>query len=313
MAGRMSRRQAVGVMGASVAAAGCGATAEGAESSRKEPFRYGLNTSTIQGGKIPIEKQVKIAADAGYQGIEIWIRDLQKFIDGGGKTAALKRRIADTGLSVESAIGFARWCVDDDAERAKGLEQLKREMGILAEIGAKRIAAPPAGATRTSGMDLRKIAGRYRAILELGRKTGVTPQLEIWGPSKTLSRAAEAAYVAVETAHPDACLLLDVYHLYRGGTDFEGLRMINGAAMHGIHMNDYPADPPREQMKDSHRVYPGDGVAPLNRILKILHGAGFRGFLSLELFNREYWKRPPEEVAKTGLRKMKEAVARAFA
>ena len=42
-------------------------------------------------------------------------------------------------------------------------------------------------------------------------------------------------------------------------------------------------------------------------------GAGFRGFLSLELFNRGYWKRPPEEVAKTGLRKMKEAVARAFA
>ena len=53
-------------------------------------------------------------------------------------------------------------------------------------------------------------------------------------------------------------------------------------------MNDYPADPPRETITDGSRIYPGDGVAP--SALHDLHDIGFRGVLSLELFNRDYWK-----------------------
>ena len=68
-----------------------------------------------------------------------------------------------------------------------------------------------------------RIAERYRSILELGERTGVTPILELWGFSQTLSRLSEVAYVATETAHPQACLLLDSYHLYKGGSDFGGL------------------------------------------------------------------------------------------
>jgi sugar phosphate isomerase/epimerase len=77
-------------------------------------------------------------------------------------------------------------------------------------------------------------------------------------------------------------------------------------------MNDYPAAPARGEMNDSHRVYPGDGVAPLNQILRDLNASGFRGVLSLELFNKEYWQQDAFEVARTGLEKMRESVTRAI-
>jgi sugar phosphate isomerase/epimerase len=141
---------------------------------------------------------------------------------------------------------------------------------------------------------------------------GVRPQLEIWGSSVNLSRTSEAAFVAADADHPDACLLLDVYHLYRGGSGFESLRLLNGAAMHVFHINDYPAEPAREELTDAHRVYPGDGVAPMSGILRTLHETGFRGTLSLELFNREYWKQEPLSVARTGLEKTRAAVERAL-
>ncbi len=83
--------------------------------------------------------------------------------------------------------------------------------------------------------------------------------------------------------------------------------------MHCFHMNDYPADPPRETIRDADRVYPGDGVAPLTEILKTLFASGFRGTLSLELFNPTYWKEDPLVVAKTGLAKMQAAVTKAQA
>jgi sugar phosphate isomerase/epimerase len=75
-------------------------------------------------------------------------------------------------------------------------------------------------------------------------------------------------------------------------------------------MNDYPVKPPRAEIRDEHRIYPGDGIAPLKELLRDLRTIGFSGMLSLELFNREYWKQDPLEAAKTGLAKMK-AVASA--
>lgn len=273
-----------------------------------EPFRFCLNTSTIRGQDLSLEEEVEIAARAGYSGIEPWIRRIQQFARGGGSLSDVRKRIADHGLVVESAIGFANWVVEDDARRAQGLERLKLDMELVKQIGGFRIAAPPAGATRTPGMDLLKIADRYRAALEIGAELGVVPQLEIWGPSRTLSRLGEAAFVAVEAAHPNACVMPDVYHIFRGGSDLGGLRLLHGDAIHVFHMNDYPAAPSREQMNDSHRVYPGDGIAPLDGLFKDLRHIGFRGTLSLELFNRGYWEQDALSVAQTGLRKMREQV-----
>ena len=271
-------------------------------------FRYCLNTSTIRDHKLPLMKSIELIAKAGYDAIEPWINQLAQHQKAGGSLKDLGKKIADLGLTVESAIGFANWIVDDDAKRAEGLEQAKRDMDSLAQIGGKRIAAPPVGATNQTDLNLFKAADRYRALLDAGKDTGVIPQVELWGFSKSLSRVGEVAFVAAEAGHPDACILTDVYHIYKGGSSFEALNIISGQVMHVMHLNDYP-DIPRDRIGDKDRVYPGDGVAPLKTILSGLAESGFGGVLSLELFNKEYGKQPVEEVLATGLAKMKDAVA----
>ena len=77
-----------------------------------------------------------------------------------------------------------------------------------------------------------------------------------------------------------------------------------------FHMNDYPAEPPRAQITDAARIYPGDGVAPLGSLFEQLRATGFSGVLSLEVFNRDYWQQDPALVARIGLEKMKDAVAK---
>jgi sugar phosphate isomerase/epimerase len=276
-------------------------------------FRYCLNTSTIRVQKIGIVEEVELAAKTGYDGIEPWVRQLTAYQEQGGSLKDLKKRIADHGLRVESAIGFANWIVDDDEKRKKGLEDAKRDMDLVKQIGGTRIAAPPAGATKGASVDLFKAAERYRALLEVGASIGVIPQVEVWGFSKNLSRLGETVFVAVESGHKDACILPDVYHIYKGGSDFAGLEILAGSSVHCFHVNDYPSDPPRNTIADRDRVYPGDGVAPLNYILQTMAANGFEGALSLELFNPNYWKQDPELVVRTGLEKTKAAVAKAFA
>src|SRR5207249_3747345 len=118
-------------------------------------------------------------------------------------------------------------------------------MEIVRRIGGKRLAAPPVGATDRGDIDLKRVAERYRALLELGETLGVVPQVEVWGFSRTLGTLGEASMVAIGADHPSACILADVYHLYKGGSGFHGLKLLGKDAMHVLHVNDYPAEPPR--------------------------------------------------------------------
>lgn len=280
------------------------------ETDPRKRVRYCLNTSTIREKHLSLPELVDVTAKAGYQGIEPWMHDIEGHLKSGGKLSDVRKRLADNGLKVESAIGFANWITDDDNERAKGLEQAKRDMGWVAELGGTRIAAPPAGATDNANLDLRKAGERYRKLCEIGASMGVAPQCEVWGFSKCLSRLSETMFVVLESGHPMACVLPDVYHLFKGDTAFDSLAMLSGSAVQVFHMNDYPKLD-RTVAKDADRVYPGDGIAPLGKILGSLLKNGFHGVLSLELFNPEYWKQDPLMVAKTGLEKMKAAVASA--
>jgi sugar phosphate isomerase/epimerase len=298
--------------GAGALAAGsvAGRSAQAAEQATNQEaprVRYCLNTSTIRHEGLKLVDRIEIAAKAGYDAVEPWIREIDEYVQGGGELSDLDKRLKDLGLSVESAIGFAAWIVDDEAERTAGLETAKRDMDLLAQIGGKRIAAPPVNATKERMTNLDAIAERYRALLAVGDETGVTPQIEVWGFSATLSKLSECLYVAVAANHPKACVLADVYHLYKGGNDFDGLRFVSGAAMHNFHMNDYPGIA-RETIADADRVYCGEGVAPVPQILATLFANGYSGSLSLELFNPNYWKQDPLAVATRGLESMRASV-----
>lgn len=311
----VSRRAAIARAGLLVGGAWAGLllpaasqAAEGAAPVRNGTFSFCLNTGTIRGQKLGLVKEIEVAAQAGYQGIEPWVEAIDTYAKTGGSLKDLRKRIGDLGLTVESAIGFPEWIVDDDAKRAKGMEQAKIQMDLVAQIGGKRLATPPAGATKEPGLDLLKAAERYRALLELGDQMGVTPQLELWGFSKNLHRLGEVMFVAIESGHPQACVLADVFHIYKGGSDFNGLKLFGSTTIQVFHMNDYPSDPPRDKINDSFRVFPGDGVAPLTQIVRHLQAVGGPKVLSLELFNRKYWEQDALETAKAGLEKMKATV-----
>lgn len=273
----------------------------------KSAFTYCLNLSTIRGQNLGFVKELEVAAKAGFRSVEIWMNTLETYLKAGGTLADARKRLQDLGLQVENAIGFATWIVDDDTARNKGLDQLKREMEMLAQLGCKRTAAPPAGATNTPGLDLKKAAERYRQILELGDQTGVVPQLELWGFSQNLNRLSEVLYVATESGHPSARLLLDVYHLYKGGSSLDSLHLVGKPGIEVFHVNDYSATASPATITDADRIYAGDGVAPIGRILQALRQPDKPLIISFEVFNKNYYAQDALLVAQTALAKMKAA------
>ena len=306
-----------------------------------EPFGYSLNTSTLRGHQLDIVAEIAVAAKAGYHAIEPWTNELDAYVQAGGTLKDLGQRIRDAGLVVENVIAFNSWLSDDDATRAAGMETIKLNMDKAAQIGSRHIATTPGGGGGGRGgrgasgrggggrrggaaaapiaappeapVTLDNAARYYREALDLGRKMGVLPLCELWSSSPVLGPLSHGAYVTIATGDPDASLLLDIIHVYRSGTQFEALRQINGASLHVFHVNDYPQADDPTKITDAQRVYPGDGIAPLNTIFRALRDNGFRGYLSLELFNQDYYKKPAEENAKTGIDKVRAAVRKALA
>lgn len=267
-------------------------------------FRFCLNTSTVSKKPLNIKKYIDLASSAGYDGIEIWIRDLKLYLDSGGKASDLRKYLEDENLTIENAIGFAPWLAEGDF----GFRQMKEEMEMVAAIGGKRIAAPAAGVKADKPLDLFMAGERYYELLKIGRETGVMPQLEFWGASNVLWHIGQTLMIASVAGDKDARILPDVYHMFRGGSSFNTLKMIEGSLIEIFHFNDYLSSKPRNEQNDSDRIYPGDGDAPFKEIINDLRKMGGTKILSLELFNEDYWKKDPIVVAKTGLIKMQALV-----
>jgi sugar phosphate isomerase/epimerase len=272
------------------------------------PFRFCLNTSTISGQTPGLLRAIDIASTAGYDGMELWISDIKAWLKQGNTVQALAAYLSSKNIVVENAISFTAWMVEDEAQRKAALAELEGEMKIMAALGCHRIAAPPVGLNKNQPIDFQKAGARYRQILALGRQYNVMPLLEFWGASGTLYNLSQAMAIAAAANDKDARILPDVYHLFRGGSGFEGLSLLNGKVIDIIHMNDYPSSKPVAEQTDSDRVYPGDGAAPLKQILRDLKNIGGTKVLSLELFNKTYWGQDPLVVATTGLQKMQSLV-----
>ena len=304
---KISRRELLFASGTAAGAALLTSTVSAAKPAKKK-FEFSLNMSTIMGQKLGLIKELEVASAAGYQHCEIWVPTLEAYLKSGGKLSEAKKRIDDLGIKIQNAIGFAQWIVDDEATRKQGVEQMKREMGMLAELGCFRTAAPPMGATKEAGLDLRRAAERYRAILDIGVSIGVTPQLEMWGHSKNLNRVADVLFVAAEAGQPNAKLLLDVFHLYKGESSIDCLHLVGENSIDVFHVNDYVTSIKPTSITDGDRIYAGDGEAPIKEIIKRLKPSEKPVILSLELFNKELWAQDPLKVAKMGLEKLKGVV-----
>jgi len=78
---------------------------------------------------------------------------------------------------------------------------------------------------------------------------------------------------------------------------------LQGSFIAIFQINDVPSSPSREELEDSDRIFPGDGIFPLKTILTDLKNTGYNDYISLQLFNEIYWERDLTEMAKEGLQK----------
>lgn len=268
--------------------------------SGRSPWPICIDTATIRTAK-DLDTKVDIAIEAGYDAIEPWDGELAEYEKNGGDLKKLGKRIKDAGLFVPSMIGLWGSIPENEEKFQANLPATRNRMRMASEIGCQYVQTIPNEVGQN--YDHNFVVSCYKRILEIGLKEyNVQPAL-VFVKMFPLKTMGQATAIALDTNHPKAMIIPDVYHMYISKGGFEGMKLLNGNIYAIFQFNDAPGGMEIEDMQDKHRVFPGDGILPLPQILKDLKASGFGGCVSLELYNPEYHKRDLLSVAKEGLEK----------
>lgn len=267
------------------------------------PFTVCLNTSTIR--PQPLLEKIRLTAEAGYRGVELWINDVYEYIGRGGEVRDVEKALADYGLIVPCTIAMRAWAEASEEEYPILLDEARRRMELAHRLGAPYLVCSPP----RDPCDQEQITRRYRDLLELGRQIGTRPTYEYISFFRSTASLQQAWQIVSAADDPDATIILDAFHTWNTNSPQELMREIPVERISHYHIDDAAANIPAGSQRDPDRVMVGDGCIDLRREFQILQEIGYQGTVSLELFNPTLWEQDPAEVLKIGYERVTELLS----
>ncbi len=248
-----------------------------------------------------LEDKLAAAAEAGFDGIEVFEPDL---IGSPWTPAELAGRCADAGLSVDLYQPFRDLDSTDQERFARNLRRLERKFDVMTDLGTDTIlvcssVAPDAVA------DLDRLAEQLAAAAARAEERGLRLAYEAlaWGAEvSTWDRSWEAVRRA---DHAALGLCLDSFHVLSRGGDPAGFADVPGEKLFFLQLADAPhLDMDVLQWSRHHRLFPGQGAFDLPAFLGAVLAAGYSGPLSLEVFNDVFRQSDPHRAAVDAMRSL---------
>lgn len=263
-----------------------------------------LDTATLD-KEIGIEQKLRLAAEAGFDCVEPWDRELEKYEREGGNLRDIKKLASDLGIYIPSVIGL--WnAMDVSEDKFKSrIEEHRNRLRMVSAIGSHRVQVIPNMKDRDL-FDPKMASWCYRKILDMaigdyGLKGAGVVFLNFFSPLSTLSEATQVAFGA---DHEKAQVIPDTFHMYLGNSKLENFNHLQGDFITIFQFSDCPKGvEPHAKHEDKIRVLPGDGVLPLVDTLRTLKKINYTGPLSLELYNPEYRAREPKAFLAEAIKK----------
>ena len=235
-------------------------------------------------------------AKAGIKNVEPSSGLLDDFLKN-DTLASAKRVLTDNGLKVVSGAIGTTGLWEPNPKFADNLEAFKKRCEQFAELGAPLVYSPCVTDAKFNADDYAKGAQNIRKVAEVARQFQLKVAAEFVRSSTFMASLTTALRLHREAAHPNFGILFDCYHFWSGPSKMEDMDLIRPGEIIHAHLND-TQDLPRELLDLQSRVVPGDGVAPLAKILRKLVDKGYSGPISVELFLPKYQMADPFELAK---------------
>lgn len=264
-----------------------------------------LHTWTVD--TTPLDGALAAAKAGGFEAIELRRVDFERCAARGVGNAATLDLVRRAGLPV-SAMGVEYgwiFATGSERERLFGVFRDSCENAVALGCGMMMSAIGPGSAPADEAVANIRRAGEIadafgvRLTLEYQFQHPVVRSLDIL---RDLIGRAGAKNVG---------LLLDAYHLQRGGRPGRGFEDVPGAEIFYVQFSDVPDAPP-PGLPPVDRLPPGEGIVGWTDLFGLLAEKGYDGWLSYEAPNPAHWRQPAAETARQGADATRRALSQAF-
>jgi 2-keto-myo-inositol isomerase len=254
---------------------------------------HGATTKTS-----PLETDVAITAKAGYKALELWAEKIDVYLQTHSladlKALFVTHRVLPLTINSIEFIAFRGGDFPKIEGRLHDLGQIAAAIGC----GTVVVVASPLPDRSLSWAQVKDEYARVlRSLSRIAQEYNIRLSFEFLGfgwCSVRTPRAAAEILGAVDCENIG--LTLDAAHFYNGGGLLSEIERLDPHRIFAFHLNDLE-DMPKESITDAARIFPGEGVIPLDEICSRLKQIQYDGPTSIELFRPEYWSWEPLQVA----------------
>ena len=262
------------------------------------PMKLALNGATTM--RADLETDIKVAAQAGFEFLEIWAAKLREFLKH-NSPADLRQLLQQHHVQPLSINSIEHVTFRDDQAYESIKEQCRELSEVAAIIGCPYIVVvpgriPESGATRAEVID--ESVRVLNELCDIAEQHGIALAFEFLGQLDCTVQTLDLAHEVVRTANrKNLALVIDSFHFYAGGSTIEMIESLDPNLVAVFHIND-AEDRSKAELNDSHLLLPGLGILPLRAMLGAFNRIGYDKVASIEIFRPEYWDMDPYQLGR---------------
>ncbi|MET9436612.1 TIM barrel protein [Streptomyces sp. NPDC006551] len=242
-------------------------------------MRTSIATVSLSG---PLSEKLTAVAAAGFDGVEIFENDL---LTAPLSPEEVRLRCADLGLRIELYQPFRDFEAVPADRLDRNLRRAERKFDVMERLGADLLLV--CSSVAPEALDDDALAAEHlRLLAERAEEHGIRIAYEALAWGRHISTYDHAWRVVEMADHPALGTCLDSFHILSRGSDPAGIAEIPGEKIFFLQLADAPLMA-MDVLRWSrhHRCFPGQGGFDVAGLVSTALRAGYRGPLSLEVFN----------------------------
>jgi 4-hydroxyphenylpyruvate dioxygenase len=261
-------------------------------------FNWSIATVCLGG---TLETKLAAIAKAGFRAVELFENDLTFF---SGSPRDVRRMADDLGLSIVALQPMRDFEAMPEPARRRNFERAQRKFDMMGELGTNLLCLCSNVSPEVID-DPARAAADLAELADLARTRGLRIGYEAlaWGH---YTRDWMQAWEIVRLGdRPNLGIVLDTFHACVRNNPVAPMAGIPGDKIALVQICDAPnllMDP--LALSRHHRCFPGQGDLPVDDYLKATLATGYRGPLSLEIFNEQFRGASAAQIAQDGMRSL---------
>jgi 4-hydroxyphenylpyruvate dioxygenase len=262
------------------------------------PLPKSIATVSISG---TLAEKLEAAAAIGFDGVEIFENDLLTF-DGSPRDV---RYLAESlGLAITCFQPFRDFEAMPEPQRARNMDRAERKFDVMQQLGAELLLVCSNVSPAVIDDDARATAD-LAEMAERAHRRGLRVGFEALAWGRNINKWRHAWKIVEAASHPALGLIVDSFHTLAVGDDLSDLCIVPAEKIFFAQLADAPKLSLDVLSWSRHfRNFPGQGQLKVAAFVRDLIEAGYRGPLSLEIFNDEFRSAPARLMARDGLRSL---------